>query len=58
MVNAPAGGQAGAARCCHRAKCFGLAVGLCRGLKWVLSVAPLPWPALFNNLLKESPFWD
>ena len=32
MVNAPAGVQAGAARCCHRAKCFGLAVGLCRGL--------------------------
>jgi len=24
MVNAPAGGQAGAARCCHRAKCFWL----------------------------------
>ncbi|WP_375247861.1 hypothetical protein, partial [Planktomarina temperata] len=32
MVNAPAGGQAGAARCCHRAKCFGVAAGLCRGL--------------------------
>ena len=32
MVNAPAGGQAGAARCCHRAKCFGLKVGLCGGL--------------------------
>ena len=26
MVNAPAGGQAGAARCCHRAKCFVLTV--------------------------------
>jgi len=32
MMNAPAGGQAGAARCCHRAKCFGLEVGLCRVL--------------------------
>ena len=32
MVNAPARGQAGAARCCHRATCFGLVVGLCRGL--------------------------
>ena len=33
MVNAPAGGgQAGAARCCHRAKCFSLAVGLYSGL--------------------------
>jgi hypothetical protein len=31
-VNAPAGGQAGAARCCHRAKCFGLTAGLCREL--------------------------
>ena len=31
-VNAPAGGQAGAARCCHRAKCFGLTAGLCRDL--------------------------
>ena len=32
MVNAPAGGQAGAARCCHRAKCLFLKVGLCIGL--------------------------
>ena len=33
MVNAPAGGgQAGAARCCHRAKSFGLAALVCRGL--------------------------
>ena len=32
MVNAPAGGQAGAARCGHRAKCCDVAVGLCRGL--------------------------
>ena len=32
MRAAPAEGQAGAARCCHRAKCFGLAAGLCRGL--------------------------
>ena len=32
MVNAPAGGLAGAARCCHRAKCFFLKVGLCSGL--------------------------
>ena len=32
MVNAPAGRQAGAARCFHRAKCFNLAVGVCRGL--------------------------
>jgi len=32
MVNAPAGGQAGAARRCHRAKCFGFAARLCRGL--------------------------
>jgi hypothetical protein len=27
MVNAPAEGQAGAARCCHRAKCFSLGLG-------------------------------
>jgi len=27
MSAAPAGAQAGAARCCHRAKSFGLAVG-------------------------------
>ena len=32
MVNAPAGRQAGAARCGHQAKRCGLAVGLCRGL--------------------------
>ena len=27
MVNAPAGGQAGAARCCHRAKCLAWRLG-------------------------------
>jgi hypothetical protein len=31
-MNAHVGGQAGAVRCCHRAKCFGLAAGLCRDL--------------------------
>ena len=31
MVSAPAGGQAGAARCCHRAEGCGLKVGLFRG---------------------------
>ena len=51
MVNAPAGGQAGAARCFHRAKCFGLAVGLCRGqvgLTWYAppSAPPPQGPAL------------
>jgi len=37
MSAAPAGAQAGTARCCHRAKCFGLAVGLCGGLNQSLS---------------------
>jgi hypothetical protein len=32
LVNAPAGGLAGAVRCCHRAKSFGSAVGVCRDL--------------------------
>ncbi len=36
MRAAPAGEQAGAARCCHREYCFGLAVGLSRGLRNVV----------------------
>jgi len=37
MSAAPAGAQAGAARCCHRAKSFGLAVGVCGDLNPSLS---------------------
>jgi len=43
MVNAPAGGQAGAARCGHRAKCFWLGgSGMQRSLMAKKIIDPQP----------------
>ena len=56
MVNAPAGGQAGAARCCHRAKCFSLAVGLYRGL-CQQSAAPGNFEPISPTVLICNTFW-
>ena len=44
MVNAPAGGQAGAARCCHRAKCLAWRLGYTEALVGDLSCCNLPKP--------------